>query len=515
MQKSVDYFSIKRKNIDFTIMILLCSIFLLYIHNLTGWLLNDDEGGYLYQIWRMSEGELPYRDFYSPQGALFLLTGYIIFKFCGTAVFWVRMSTVIVTMLTGYLIFLIGKKIYNYKIGISSLIFYLILPVIYSQARLYRSDAYAVFFSALGLFLFIKAWQSNRKYTFVFSGICYAISLGYKLSATFGVIALLAFVLYQSTTEKKYSFVMGSLMPFAISFFGATIFMVAAVSSMAPSFLTCVLGHHLKQPQIFNVIKHFKYFFMPNSNSCLFKDRAFWLIIFSFPATIRYLFQKRDLKKIFSFQTFAIAGFLLNPYIAQTGRYLLYFMPIAVLVSTASIYNLLKPNNRNTLTKLCGMVALFFILVKVYIPGLIKDRAFFAAKENDTLALAEYISKNTGEKEYVMSDYGDILFYAQRKTTPLMAGMSESAVINGVISPAKLIKELKSYPVKIILIHKSGGIPNGLAILFEDEFSPHHFATLINSSYGPQFLEYLKGNYRLTDTFNRTGQLFDIYIKVK
>ncbi|HQZ72005.1 MAG TPA: hypothetical protein PK826_11855, partial [Anaerolineae bacterium] len=48
---------------------------LFYAWRLTGFLVNDDEGSYLYAAWRISRGELPYRDFLTPQLPGFLLPG--------------------------------------------------------------------------------------------------------------------------------------------------------------------------------------------------------------------------------------------------------------------------------------------------------------------------------------------------------------------------------------------------------------------------------------------------------
>ena len=46
-----------------------------YLFNLTGWRIHDDEGEYLYQLWRMTLGESPYRDFLTPQLPVFLYAG--------------------------------------------------------------------------------------------------------------------------------------------------------------------------------------------------------------------------------------------------------------------------------------------------------------------------------------------------------------------------------------------------------------------------------------------------------
>jgi 4-amino-4-deoxy-L-arabinose transferase-like glycosyltransferase len=230
------------------VILLLIFILFLYAYNLAGWLIHDDEGGYLYQAWRMSEGGVPYRDFYSPKEPLFLFTGFVIFKFLGPGIFWIRMFSVFVTIFTSYLIFLIGKRIYNSnKIAVISLIAYLALPVVVFQARFYRPDAYVVFFSTLALFLFIKAWQDNKRAFFIYSGVFYAVALGYKLSGILGLIASIVFILYQAMQEKRISINARSLFPFIGGFLGALVLFLIAIQYTAPSFLSCVIGHQAKQ----------------------------------------------------------------------------------------------------------------------------------------------------------------------------------------------------------------------------------------------------------------------------
>src|SRR5512138_3838835 len=58
--------------------------------NLDGWLMNDDEGTYLYGAWRVSLGEFPYRDFFLSQTPLGLVLGAGVFKAFGPSVWAAR-----------------------------------------------------------------------------------------------------------------------------------------------------------------------------------------------------------------------------------------------------------------------------------------------------------------------------------------------------------------------------------------------------------------------------------------
>jgi len=509
---------IRKHNRGITIFILLFIFCFFYFYNITGWLIHDDEGGYLYHAWRMSEGESPYRDFYSTKEPLFLYTGYLTFKFLGPDIFWVRILTAFITILTGYLVFLIGRRVYSYKVGLWASVFYLILPVVYFQARRYRPDAYAVFFSALGLFLFIKAWQDNRKLFFAYSGFFYAVSLGYKLSTTIGITAVLMFVFYQAAADRRWRIISQALVPFMSGFFLAVAAVLILLNKSSPLLLTCIVKHELSQPRLAlpnlmaTVVNNIKEFFMVGPRQYGLRDGHPWLIIFSLPFAIRYLFVKREIKQIFTFYILNIYFILLAPYINQILRYLLYLVPVAVLISVSSFFSLFR-NKSSTFIKACGVLVFIFIMMKVIIPGLRKDVVLFSARENGTAMLADYIRKNTQEKDYVMAEYGEILFHAKRRTTPLMAGISKSAVDNGVITSDRLISELENYPVKMVLVHREGGIPKELSLFFGTPYEPHHLSTLINSKDGSKFTDYLRKNYLLVDTLNRTGEIFDIYYK--
>lgn len=473
----------------------------------------------MYQVWRMSEGEVLYRDFYSPKEPLFLSTGYIIFKVFGPNILWLRMFSVVATILTAYLIFLIGKRIYySDKIAVSASILYLILPVAYFQARLFRSDSHVVFFSTLGLFLFIKAWQCKNRPFFLYSGIFYAIALGYKFAALLGISALLLFMVYQAAIERKISLFLYLFIPFISGFLVTAGVILIITYNRAPSFLSCLIDYQIWEPWssaahvLTTLQNNIKDFLMINPRQYGLRNTHSWLIICSLPVVIRYLFIVKDIKKIFAFYIFSIVFLLFYSYPGEILRYLLYLLPVTVLVFTNIIFYLLE-RNRPIVVRIYGLVILAFVLAKIFIPGLIKDNIISNAKEDGTLTFAEYIKRHTTKDDYVVADYGDILFHARRKTTPLMAGMSKSAVDNEVITSDKLINELQDYRVKMILIHKEGGIAKDLGFYLGESFAPHHFSTLINSKDGPKFMDYLQEHYRFIINYNRSGQIFAVYIR--
>src|SRR4051794_32758224 len=76
-----------------------------YLFNLGGWLITDDEGSYLYQSWRVSLGEMPYRDFLTPQLPLFLGVGGLVQRVVGVSPIPLRVLSVLLVLGAGWALY--------------------------------------------------------------------------------------------------------------------------------------------------------------------------------------------------------------------------------------------------------------------------------------------------------------------------------------------------------------------------------------------------------------------------
>lgn len=122
-----------------------------------------DEATSVMAIKHLNYGEILFKfspfDFHPPGYYFFLKFWTGIFGFSEAAV---RMPSVLASILTGYVVFLIGKKIFSAEIGWWATVFYLFNPlaVYYSQeARMY--SIVTLFLTAL-LFLIIKGLRLNK-----------------------------------------------------------------------------------------------------------------------------------------------------------------------------------------------------------------------------------------------------------------------------------------------------------------------------------------------------------------
>lgn len=82
---------------------------LVYFINLDGiYLADDDKGMYMYQAWRITLGEQPYRDFLTPQQPLFLYMGTGLMCLTRTEALPLRVVAVALVFGSGVLVYLLG-----------------------------------------------------------------------------------------------------------------------------------------------------------------------------------------------------------------------------------------------------------------------------------------------------------------------------------------------------------------------------------------------------------------------
>src|SRR5512138_759998 len=105
--------SMRNRTLDGAAVALILISLLVYNVNLGGWLMDDDEGTYLYQSWRISQGEVPYRDFLTPQLPVFLYSGATLFRTIGASDVAARELMVVVTALTAGLVYLTARRAFG------------------------------------------------------------------------------------------------------------------------------------------------------------------------------------------------------------------------------------------------------------------------------------------------------------------------------------------------------------------------------------------------------------------
>jgi len=117
--------------------------------------------------------------------------------------FIVRFLTPFIAVMTGVVIYLLVKKLYNPKVGLIAGILAITIPSFVTYSVLFYTDILLVFYTSLSLFLFILATKENSKKYLILSAIfgsfCFLTKApGLAIYLFFGI----AFI-YELFTEKK------------------------------------------------------------------------------------------------------------------------------------------------------------------------------------------------------------------------------------------------------------------------------------------------------------------------
>jgi 4-amino-4-deoxy-L-arabinose transferase-like glycosyltransferase len=154
-----------------------------YFYNLGGWLINDDEGSFLYLAWRISVGERPYQDMLTSHWPLFLYTAAGWMSVVGMNAVLMRALAVSLTLGTALLIFVMARLYVSTEAALLSMVIFLLHPEVFRNGRLFQPEPFYIFFSILGLYFVARGYKADRKVWLFGAGISFAISSLYKILA--------------------------------------------------------------------------------------------------------------------------------------------------------------------------------------------------------------------------------------------------------------------------------------------------------------------------------------------
>lgn len=188
--------------------------------------INHDEGNYVYCSWRVSEGEIPYKDFFDHHisSSFFLLGG--IFKVFGASMNIARALMVLVCALTNIFVYLITKKLTNKYLALTTVTPFILLQPTF-KGPLFFLDSFVCLFATASAYLMIICLLKNFNKNFLFlAGILASLAVLFKQNAGFYWLFLGIFVIYYFKKEKKplfskifLYFISGLLIPLLIFLF--------------------------------------------------------------------------------------------------------------------------------------------------------------------------------------------------------------------------------------------------------------------------------------------------------
>jgi 4-amino-4-deoxy-L-arabinose transferase-like glycosyltransferase len=420
--------------------------------NLGGWLMNDDEGTYLYDAWRVSLGEVPYRDFFLSQTPLAVGLGAAVFKAIGPSVWAARALSVALILAAAAIVGLAARRHFGLTPVISLLAsaVFLFTKHVYFLGRTFMPDVPMVFFSTAALFFGLKAEAApaGRKTNvpvFLF-GLMAGLAALAKLNAALLLAGYALFLLYcvahrfdrLSAALRKGAlaaagFIISFGLPFGIMLgtvpgtFAGTIGFHLAKEKAAEPLLTLVLT------RLGTILGNHNYGLIPIAIAGMIlvpflEDRRRALMAALLLAT---------LAPIFLPGTFYL-------------RYVVFaFAPLALFFGDGLAAFSAARKIRPVLFALSAVLVLLTLAPSF---SFSKLRAFDAG----TRDLAADVAANTAPGDFVFGDDPGINFLARRPCPPRLVDVSGAMTRSGQVTSATIREECERVGVKLILVETEG-----------------------------------------------------------
>ena len=492
----------KQGQSNWIFVIIVLGLIILYLFNISGWLIHDDEGTDLYEAWQLQIGNQPGVDFIAEQQPLFLLlgkTGMNLADSSGEAVGIVRTFSAVQILAASIFLGLVIRRKWGYQTAAMTIGVMLTSGILYEQARLYRPDPMMFAWEIFGLGFVLLALQTGKRPYWSVAGVAYGVAILMKLFGIFPVIGLAIFFVYLFYKEpKQWKSHLQNGIAFALPF----LFISGGISFLLYSELGFyyqeVFNQHLSLGQektIFDQV-----------TISLATYLAFILVnavtFFNLPLAIMNRISKETIishpeKALIHSQLLVplIFIFITRPIFTRYFIFLLPTLALLLALQMQGFFNKIDQNHPK-LTVITNSLIILLVGFSFFSTfPTIKNR--LTRSERDTLALAELIQNHTRSSDVVVSDYAGLNYHANRPSIYEASIIAGGRIGGGIITGELLIEKIEAKEARLILFHIEGGSP-----------SPHHFTDLIDLSI---FETYLEEKYQMIEVFDRAGQLIEIY----
>jgi hypothetical protein len=478
-----------------------------YFWRLDAYRMNDDEGGYLYAAWRISQGELPYRDFLTPQLPAFLLPGGLVVRLFGPEVWPLRALAVLLALGAGVATWATARRLFGPPVALIAGAALLLQPDVYEFSRMFRAEAFMLFLTTLGVYLFARgafprraAEEPPRRRWLAAAGVAFGLASVAKLFGLLPLAGCLAWLVADGWWRRRPSRAvvkdgLAVLLPA-----GAVVAAVmAAFAAASPQVYEAVLGHHLRQGRelgLGQVLQRGLDFYL-----LFLRQNGHAVLVFVAAAVAATAWRVRDRRALLlGWQLPTVLAFLVLSR-EKYARHLVYLVPALATLFALGCWGLIEASaapvrGRGQRLGAAGQrwIAVALVLALV-VPWQILDRDKGFSWEVGTQRLGDFIELVTPADDGVLSDYAGVNFYGRRPTTYAAAGLSAGATRSGQITWERLAAEL------------AGRLPRLLVIDTDRQFA--HLRFLRDR---PAFDAWIAAHYGPpAGTFSRDSQLYEVY----
>jgi hypothetical protein len=457
-----------------------------YLYNLAGWRVHDDEGEYLYQVWRMTGGEIPYRDFLTPQLPVFLYAGRAAMEVGGPSLWAMRFWNTILAFSVGGLLYVAGRKHASRLVGLLAMVLFLIHPDVYKECRIFRNEPLMLLLVTAGLV--IATWPSgNRRRHVALTGLCLGLAGMTKLFGLLPAAGIGLWLLWGwADRRRRFRDFLGDALAFGLPLLLIMAIIGGGFYLGIPDFIDLVLGHHLAQGSELTA-----------GEVVGSKLDLYWEYLGFYPAFLPLAllsagvgFAKRDDRRKWAWQVPTALAFLaLSRGLGR--RHFMYLLPTLSLLAAWLLAEGIA--SRRWWIRLLGAGA----LLAIALPALDADIYRAQWTDSDTSRIVDIIKEHTGPEDFLLADDIGLGFYARRATTYSGAALSHGAVTSGQITGERLIDEMVTSNTRLVVMDQS--LLTGNHMVFLRDY--------------PRYHRFLEANFELLGRFRRDYQELEMWLR--
>lgn len=494
-------FRVARVNRAYVLLALLLVLgAVLYLYHDFGYFLHDDEGGYAYATWRVSLGELPYRDFLTPQMPAFLYWGGLLVRLFGRSLVVLRLlGSMIMVLLAAGLLYAANREVFGPSVALLSTALFLVEPDACHNARLFRPEALMLVFQMAALYAFILGEKRGCLGWYALAGAMFGLSALSKLFGFLPPVGCLIYLFYAWWREHR-SFRRTLRQGLAL---GGVFLVVVGVTALAFTLTThrffgAVIGHHTAQGAGMALADRVTKALVLYRDYVLAQPVALGLAVLGAWLALR---RKQALASLQVWSVPTIVVFLGVSRGLQL-RHLAYLAPALATFAAVAVVQLLAVRARlprRGWRSWCAVALLAAgLLVAACYPWLAADAIDVAKEEVDSAYLSALIQRLAPSDQLVISDYPGLAFLAGRGSTYWGSGLSGGATRGGQIRGIQLAEEIERQDVAVIAMLTRGGADHMVAM----------------ADY-PDFIRYVQSRYSLVEEYvcGYQGKVFKIYAR--
>ena len=222
----------------------------LYFYNLGGWLIEDDEGSFLYQAWRVSEGDRPYADFFTSDWPLFPYTAGTLMDLLGRSIVAIRAVSVLLTLASALIVFLLARRFLPAEGAWLAMLTFLLHPQVFFYGRRLYPEPFMLFFVVLGLYLFDRGWDEQHDKLLIGAGLSFGLATLYKVLGFLPLVGCLLWAIIDARQQRtNWRSLITQAMVFSLPFGLLVGLSFLGFVHWEPAFYSSVIGVNLAQGQ--------------------------------------------------------------------------------------------------------------------------------------------------------------------------------------------------------------------------------------------------------------------------